>query len=368
MPSNFVICNFNDYTPHIYIKDKWDNYAVSKFSVSFSMDQTPNASVTIPYQIEDIKTYINAPLIITLKDNVIFNGLITDSTYDIDGLTLKGMGYSYLFQRIYNQSVIFNTREDGLVYVVDAINAIINGTLEIQNLSNNLEIIIDNEISKETLPIKNFYFANLDNNTILKKLADQAGAMYFESLDPNSGQNIIYFIKFSNLASQVNKFILLDNYYYERTKSNTGEGLIDGLFIIDKQNDNSLTLYPNKKPSYLPSNTETTISNKASKYYNNYLNKKVQFGLAVYDSLNYNGKTPKEALSDKGEQIISASFINFTSATFKLPGLQSSWLVSFPGTEIITTKHGHGILNKVSYDFDEGTLWQTINIWPRIGW
>jgi len=368
MNKNFVVCKFSDYVPHVYIKDGWDNYDVSKFNVEFNIAQSPRASLTIPYQVEEEETYINAPLVISLKDKIIFNGLITNSTYDMEGLTLKGMGYSYLFQRIYNQSVIFDTRDDGLVYISDAITSIFNGTVEIQNLQGKIDLIIDNSIlDKETLKPQNSYFPNLDNYTILKKLADLAGLIFIESLDPSSGKNKFYFIKFTNLTQYIPQYIILDNYYYERTKANTGEGLIDGLFIIDKQNDNSLTLYPDKKPGYLPSNTKIDISEQGTEFYNKYLNKKVQFGLAVYDALNYGSNKPEDVLKDKGEHIIRASFMNSTSATFKLPGLQSSELIIFPGTMVGTSEHGNGIANKVSYDFNEGTLWQTINIWPRVG-
>jgi len=264
------------------------------------------------------------------------------------------------FKKIFNPAVIF-----GQNTLIAAMEAIINGTKELQNLDlDTIRYLISDSIQDITIPTGEM-FENSDNYTILKKLADMGNCIFFEKLI--NGIPTIVICPFTKVASQdfgSRDWRVTNENLFERTKSFTGDGVANSLTI--SSGEEYLFIYPGTKPAYLPARVETQqyISPNLIE-----LNNKIQSGIAIYEAKPIVGGVEK-TLFDLGKQILDAQYINYTSATYKFPGVQKvsgQNFIGMPGDQF-HSEYGDGLISKVTFEFSNLEFWETYEITPRVGY
>ena len=149
-----------------------------------------------------------------------------------------------------------------------------------------------------------------------------------------------------------NTIYLSDDFYFDRTKSYTLDGVANSIFVLDKNSGKSIMLYPGMIPSYIPTNTptDTYSSDKID------TNGRLLGSIAIYDVIpkGYNVKSI-------GEALINASYLNYTGATYKFPGLS---VLAFPGS-IIKLKGNTGLVIDATYSFANHKMWQEFKVQPK---
>ena len=379
---NFVSLFWSDYWPYFDFSDIGQDYPVSSFSVEHSLDGLSTATITIPYggstrPDKILEDFINKKIGISIgKGNYypIFNGIITDSNKSQDSMQINAKSYLYLFQKIFNPALAFTPEEDGNVLLDTAINELISGSLQTQGISDMVAYHITGSIADIYIPPSE-HFPNTDNYSVLKNLADMGNCMVFEKLI--NGQPTIIICPFTEITNTPGTQELnISGLFYERTKSYSGDNVINALII--NVSDKWEVLYPYTEPPHLApdimrvksTDTPTGILSEI----NTHLNGKYQSGIAVYPAQprkKVNGQYQDISMEELGNKILYSQMINFTSATYKMPGIprkgDGSKIIGMPGDKF-TSEAGTGMVNKVIYEFNDQMLWQTYEIIPRVGW
>ena len=366
--NNFTVINYKDYEPTITFGDlnipsmpkkikvwkpdefSYDNVFFTSFSVHYSFNSFPTASITIPMSSEmDMSALeLGTNVQISSASHVIFNGILKNMKFDGEHLNVECVGLSYLLQKIYNPAVAFVSTSLGNI-----ISSIINEGLKLQNYDGTYRIqYINSKEQDDEIILDGSKYTNIDSYSLLQQITSSAYKIMFETIEHGISTFVIG--SYSDLDDYFdeNTIYLSHDFYFDRTKSYTLDGVANSIFVLDKNSGKTIMIYPKSVPNYVPTNTPTKI------YSNNKVdtNGRLLGSIAIYDIVpkGYN-------VESIGEALINASYLNYTGATYKFPGLS---ILAFPGN-IIDSEAGVGLIVDATYSFANQEMWEEFKVQPK---
>lgn len=379
--SDLAIIDFNTYRPslqigkqpsaptkfkvwnHLELSDK--NLFFSSFNVTYSFNAPPTMSITIPLVNEDVLDEFTFGSRIKMKlgtVGTIFDGFITGMQYQNTSVQITCSGFTSLLQNLYNPAIAFSDGTNPITDLQTILKDLIKDSLSAQGVESGFDIKYYQEgDTPMTISLDATKYQNTDSYSALQQILSSAGMIGFETMI--GGQPTFILGHFKVLWD---KFFLENmqqvpiGAFYDRSKSYTTDGIANAIFVMDKSSGDTVMIYPNNAPGYMPQANTKWTTYKSSKLPALDL---IFSSIAIYDAL-----PDGETVTTIGEKLIDASYLNYTNATLKFPGIpfqdQGQPTLLFPGIGF-NSPAGTGLVSSVTYSFSGLKLWTTIKKMPR---